>query len=199
MDANYELPFKRRYEKKTNYKKRLAALRSKKPRLVVRKSLKHTRAQIIDFASKGDKVLVSASSEELQNMGWKNSTSNIPASYLVGLILGKRALDSKVKGVVFDIGLYPNVKGSRINSVLKGASDAGLEIPRSENVLPSDDRIRGRHVAEYAKKFGGKKHLFSKNKPDKIEDDFLKLKSMILKGDINGKERKARGKGRKGS
>jgi large subunit ribosomal protein L18 len=32
---------------------------------------------------------------------------------------------------------------------LKGIVDAGFEIPHDSSVLPSDERVRGEHVAEY--------------------------------------------------
>jgi LSU ribosomal protein L18P len=35
---------------------------------------------------------------------------------------------------------------------LKGALDAGLEVPHDEDILPEGDRISGAHVAEYAKR-----------------------------------------------
>ncbi len=189
VTAKYELPFRRRLENKTDYRKRLALLKSGKPRLVVRKSLSHIRAQIIDFTPKGDKVLASASSEELKKFGWSNTTGNVPTAYLVGLMVGKRALEHKVNEVIFDVGLYSNTKASRINSVLKGAIDAGLIIPHSEEILPSDDRIRGKHIMEYAKIFGGKQHLFTKNNPEKLEEIFVKIKSIVLKGEVNEKSR----------
>ena len=67
--ARYVVPHKRRREGKTDYRKRLKLLKSKKPRLVVRKSLKHVRAQIIKYSPKGDETLVSATSEELKKFG----------------------------------------------------------------------------------------------------------------------------------
>jgi len=91
----YKMPFKRRYEKKTNYKKRLGLLLSEKPRLVVRKFLRHTKAQIIKYEPKGDKTVVSANTQELEKLGWKYSTSNIPAAYLTGLLIGQRAKKKK--------------------------------------------------------------------------------------------------------
>lgn len=207
IGAKYELPFKRRLEGKTDYRKRLALLKSGKPRLVIRKSLNHIRAQVVDFNSKGDKVLASASSEELKEFGWNYSTRNIPSSYLIGLLIGKRALKNKIKEVVVDIGLYSNVKSSRINSVVKGAIDSGLAIPYSSDVLPSEERIKGKHIIEYYKKIKSDKNKiqFSKNTPEKLEEMFEKVKVSIEKGVVNGekegrkqKESKQEGKKRKG-
>lgn len=35
--------------------------------------------------------------------------------------------------------------------MLKGALDAGLEMPHEEEVLPDEERVSGSHVAEYAR------------------------------------------------
>ena len=35
---------------------------------------------------------------------------------------------------------------------MKGAVDAGVKIPHSEEILPGEDRIRCEHVAEWAKR-----------------------------------------------
>lgn len=183
--AKYELPFRRRFKGETDYKKRLKLLLSKKPRLVIRKSLKHLRAQIIEFTPKGDRVLVSAYSQELKKYGWDYPTSNIPAAYLLGLIIGKRALKKKVKNVVMDIGLHSNVKGMKLNAILKGCLDVGLNVPHSPEILPSEDRIRGEHIVNYAKKLkdeNKKAVQFSKSKPQKIKEMFEKVKINIEKG-----------------
>jgi large subunit ribosomal protein L18 len=164
----FKMPFKRRREGKTNYRKRLKLLLSKKPRLVVRKSLKYIRAQIIEFDFKGDKTLASASSEELKKLGWNFACDNLPAAYLTGLLIGKRALEKKIKEVILDAGVYPSTKGSRIYAVVKGALDVGLKVPVDEGVLPSEDRILGKHIVSYKEKFRG------------LQDQFKKLKEKIL-------------------
>jgi large subunit ribosomal protein L18 len=144
---SYLMPFKRRREKKTDYKKRLALIKSEKTRLVIRKSSKNITVQFIDYNAKGDKTLVSAFSTELKKFGWKK-TGNIPASYLTGLLAGKRARDKKVKEVVLDLGLQTSTKGSRIYAALKGVLDAGIKVPHSEKILPDEDRIKGVHISE---------------------------------------------------
>ena len=143
LSPTFKMPFRRRREGKTNYKKRLKLLLSKKPRLVVRKSLKYIRAQIVEFDKKGDKTLASAFSRELKKLGWKYACDNLPAAYLTGLLIGKRALEKGISEAVLDMGLYPSTKGSRIYACVKGALDAGLKIPCSEDVLPSEERIKG--------------------------------------------------------
>jgi len=162
------MPFKRRRLGKTDYRKRLKMLLSKKPRLVVRKSLKYVRVQIIEFDKVGDKTLVAASSEELKKHGWRFVYDNVSAAYLTGLLVGKKAVKKGIKEVVLDAGLYPSTAGSRIYTVVRGAVDAGLKVPVAENVLPKEERIKGLHIASYLEKF--------KNLPEELE----KIKQKIL-------------------
>ncbi|MEM2282516.1 MAG: 50S ribosomal protein L18 [Candidatus Hadarchaeales archaeon] len=145
----YRVPFRRRREGKTDYRKRLRLCLSGKPRLVVRLTNRRIICQIIKFDPKGDIVLASADSKELRKFGWKGG-ANTPAAYLTGLLCGKRALKAGVKETVLDLGLHSPTKGSRIFAALKGALDAGLSIPHDPEVLPPPERISGEHVAEYA-------------------------------------------------
>jgi len=157
-------------ERKTDYKQRLKLLKSRKPRLVVRKSLKYVTAQIIQFDKKGDKTLTSASSKELKKDNWKFATDNLPASYLTGLLIGKRAKEKGISESVLDVGLHTSSKGSRIYAVVKGAVDAGLKIPTDESVFPSEDRIFGKHIANYSQKFSD------------FPKEFEKIKQKIIGG-----------------
>ena len=109
-----KVQFRRRKIGKTDYRARLKLLKSKLPRAVVRKSLKHTIVQFVKLDTEGDRVIASASSIELKKLGWNESTSNLPAAYLTGLLAGKRAMEHKIDTAVLDIGLHAPVKGSKI-------------------------------------------------------------------------------------
>ncbi|MEM5801963.1 MAG: 50S ribosomal protein L18 [Candidatus Aenigmatarchaeota archaeon] len=148
-----KMPFRRRREGKTDYKQRLELLKSKKPRLVVRRSLKYIKAQIVIFDKKGDRTIASASSYGLKKFNWNFATDNLPSAYLTGLMMGKKAKEKGIDEAVLDAGLYTSTKGSRIYAVVKGAIDAGLKISVDESMLPSEDRISGKHIANYLKKF----------------------------------------------
>lgn len=158
------MPFKRRRLGKTDYNKRLKLLLSKKPRLVVRKSLKYIRAQIVEFDMTGDKTIAAASSEELKKLGWKFSGDSLPAAYLTGLLIGKKAVKKGVKEAILDSGLYSSTSGNRIYAVVKGAIDAGLKIPVSEEILPKEERIKGLHISNYLEKFKDLPEQFEKIK-----------------------------------
>lgn len=140
-------------------------LRSRKPRLVVRRSLSHIALQIIAYHPDGDKILASAHSSELKKFGWKTATNNLPAAYLAGLMLGRRAKGKFPEGCVLDMGLRPSTKGSRIYAALKGAIEAGLVIPHGEDILPGDDRVMGCDIAKYAK-------ILKKDNPDRYKAQF---------------------------
>jgi len=160
MASKYVVPFRRKRKGKTDYKKRLLLLKSGKLRLAIRKSNKHLSAQIIKYGDKGDTVLVSASSKELVKFGWKISTNNLPAAYLVGQLIGQKA---KNKEVILDLGLQTPAKGSRIYSLVKGAIDAGLKIKTTDEIFPSEDRIMGKHISLEVEK------LFEKTKQNIIK------------------------------
>ena len=68
---SYTVPYRRKRKGATSYKTRLRLIQSGKPRLVIRKSLRNIRLQIIEYSSNNDKVLFSASSAELKKLGWK--------------------------------------------------------------------------------------------------------------------------------
>jgi large subunit ribosomal protein L18 len=143
----YYVKPRRRREGKTDYRKRLSLLRSGKMRLVVRKSLKNTQIQFVEYKEEGDNVVISANSKELiDKFKWKYSTSTTPAAYLTGLLAGTRAKEKGISECVLDIGRNPASTGCKIFAALKGIIDAGVICPYSEEKLPSQDRILGKHL-----------------------------------------------------
>ncbi|MBN1763470.1 MAG: 50S ribosomal protein L18 [Methanomicrobia archaeon] len=148
----YRVPFRRRREGKTDYRRRLKLLFSRKNRVVVRKSNKYIRMQLIGADNVGDKTLVSASSSELQKYGFVGGKGSSPAAYLTGLLFGKRALDAGFAEGILDIGLVTPVHGSNVYAALKGALDGGLAIPHDPGVFPNEERISGSLIASYLQK-----------------------------------------------
>ncbi|TYL35892.1 50S ribosomal protein L18 [Natronococcus pandeyae] len=146
----YKVPMRRRREVRTDYHQRLRLLKSGKPRLVARKSNKHTTAQLITPGPQGDQTLASAHSSDLEEYGWEAPTSNISAAYLTGLLAGKRAVDAGLEEAVLDIGLNTATPGNKVFAIQEGAIDAGLEIPHNDSVLADWERTRGEHIADYA-------------------------------------------------
>lgn len=160
-----------------------------KSRLVVR----ITNTRVICTISKayidGDRVIAYADSTELKQYGVDFGLTNYFAAYATGLLCGRRALQSngldqvyepstnvgeysitEDKGdegraykVFLDIGLARSSTGANVFAAMKGASDAGLQIPHSEarfygyseendlNAKKLRDRIYLTHVVEYMK------------------------------------------------
>jgi|TARA_B100001964_G_C14258280_1_gene613678 large subunit ribosomal protein L18 len=166
----YTVQFKRKREGTTNYRKRLKILASNKPRLVIRKSLKNIQAAIIDYDKKGDVVKASAHSSDLKKFGWCYGAGNLPAAYLVGFLLGKRT-GEKSNDAVLDIGLNKSVKGSRVYAVLAGALDAGMKVPCSKEILPSSERLIGKHIIDYGEKLKKDETSFKKQFGTYIKDN----------------------------
>jgi large subunit ribosomal protein L18 len=194
----YCVPFRRRKEGKTDYKARKALLLSGKPRLVARGSLKNMIIQIVIAKPSGDKVTVSAHSRELaRNYGWKAPRGNLPAAYLTGLLCGSKAKAKGVKEAILDMGLCSPSKGARGFAVLKGVLDAGVNVPHSEERFPTEKRIRGEHIAEYAEKLVSSpeeyqtrfsKYLEQKLPPEKLPKHFSEVKKAIIASFSGGKK-----------
>jgi len=158
-----------------------------KYRLVVRITNKDIIAQIAYARLQGDVVICAAYSHELPRYGVSCGLTNYAAAYATGLLIGRRilqkfGLDSLYEGQLevdgdeyyeeadehekssfrcyLDTGLARTSTGARIFGVLKGAADAGLDIPHSPKRFPGfaegelnaevhKKHIMGLHVAEY--------------------------------------------------
>ena len=141
--------FRRRKAGLTDYRRRLKLLRGQMPRAVVRISNTRTTCQLVTWAADGDLVEVTVTGSDLvKKYGWPSNRSlkSVPASYLVGYAMGKAAVAAGSSEAVLDIGLAASTRGGRVYAALKGMSDAGLEIPHSEDVYPDEDRLNGAHV-----------------------------------------------------
>jgi large subunit ribosomal protein L18 len=147
----FTVPYRRKRQGKTDYKTRLKLLTGNTVRIVVRRSLKNLWLQVVEFQPTGDRVLVSVHSRELRKLGWKGALNNLPAAYLCGLLLGKKAKARNISAAMFDIGLNISVKGAVWYAALKGVTDAGVHVPHAKEVLPTEHRIRGEHIAAWAK------------------------------------------------
>jgi large subunit ribosomal protein L18 len=150
--GRYKVKFRRRREGKTDYMKRLALLKSRKPRVVVRRTNRYIIVQFIGFKGEGDGVIAYAFSKELEKYGWPYGGKNLPAAYLTGYLAAMRAKKAGVTEAILDIGRFPSTKGSRLYAALKGVLDAGIDVPHSPEILPDEDRIRGEHIASFAEK-----------------------------------------------
>jgi len=185
----YNLPFRRKRERKTDYKKRKALVSSGIPRIVIRGSSKHMTVQIVEAKPKGDQVLAAAKSSHLSDLGWKRGFGNTPAAYLTGLMAGVRAIRRGVHSAIADIGLRRPTKGSRIFAALKGAIDSGIKVPHGEGVFPEESRIKGKHIVDYAtllsknpKVYGARfsEYLRKGTKPEDLPSQFEQVRSRII-------------------
>ena len=145
------IPFRRKREKRTNYKKRMALLKSNSVRLVVRRFNKNIVAQLVKYSDDGDHVLSTVHSSSLKKLGKKIVSGNCSESYLTGMLIAKKAKQLKVEGAVVDIGLHTSTKGSRIYSLINGAVDGGLKINVDKALFPSQEKIKGKDPAEFEK------------------------------------------------
>jgi len=184
--------FRRRRMGVTDYKARKKIITSSIPLLAVRVSSKNALAQFIEPKAEGDHVLSSAHSRNLKKLGWKGSPKSVPACYLLGLLAGKKAKAEGVDKAYLYNGLTKFVKGSRVAAVVKGVKDAGIDVPMSDEVAPSEERLTGKATAKYAKSLLAEdKAKYSKVfsgmlktgfKPEDYAESASKVKQAILKG-----------------
>ncbi|MDH5482972.1 MAG: 50S ribosomal protein L18 [Candidatus Bathyarchaeota archaeon] len=190
------VPFRRRREGKTDYRKRKGLVLSGKPRLVVRGTLNNITAQIIVAKPKGDEVIVSSHSRELaRKYGWKAPRGNLPAAYLTGLVCGLKAKASDIGEAILDIGLHSPSKGARVFAALKGILDAGVDVPCNEEKLPDEKKVEGEHIAKYAENLATNpeeyqskfsRYLEQKISPDSLPKHFAEVKADIIAAFKNG-------------
>jgi large subunit ribosomal protein L18 len=182
-----EIKFRRRQEGVTNYRKRLALVKSGTERVVVRKTNKRILAQIVKYNEKGDTITASADSGELaKKYNWP-SRRNKPTAYLTGLLLAKKA---KGRGeLVLDIGITTPVKNSIPFVFAKGCIDGGMKLKGTFDM--KEDVYNASQIASYAeqlkgneaglkRQFGG--YIKSKVPLDSLPKLFNEVKAKILEG-----------------
>jgi large subunit ribosomal protein L18 len=183
MSVSETVQFRRKREGKTNYKKRLTYLKSGSARLVIRRTNKQLILQIISYTPDGDKIICGVTSNMLSKFGWKYSFVNLPACYLAGILIAKKAKEQKVSAAIVDFGLQSNVPGSRLYAAVKGAIDGGLNVPADSSALPSEERLKGKHIAEYYKASSASqfsKYKSQKQDPAEIGKDMESVKNKIM-------------------
>ena len=183
---------RRRREGVTDYRARKRAITSQKPLLVVRISNKNVSSQFVKPTIRGDVVLSSAHSKELAKLGWRGSSKSTPACYLLGLLAGKKAIKAGLKEAVTYNGLAPFINGSRVSALLKGVLDAGIAVPVGEEAFPSEERVTGKSLAEFAAKLAAQDgEAYSRSfsglvragfKPEDYPAEFEKVKAAIAGG-----------------
>ena len=110
--------------RRRNRSKRNNLLHPERPRLVVYRSNKHIRAQIIDD-HKGETLVSASSYDKLINKEVSKAKSKIDISSKVGTVIAKKAIENKIKKDVFDRNSYPY--HGRIKAVADAAREAGLK------------------------------------------------------------------------
>ncbi|MDP3734326.1 MAG: 50S ribosomal protein L18 [Nanoarchaeota archaeon] len=182
------VPYRRKRQQKTDYNKRLKLLISGKARLVVRFTNQRVIAQLVTFDVHGDKVIAGVDSFALRQLGWSFSCKNFPASYLTGFMLAKKVMAQGYKDAILDTGLRSPLHKGKMYAFLKGALDAGLNVPSTADVFPTEDQIQGKHIQNYAAQLKHDHLLYSqkfaqylKNKvqPEDVVKQFETVKRKI--------------------
>jgi len=172
---------RRRAEALTNYKKRIALLKGNIPRLVARKTNRNIILQIIDYKVEGDKVIASVNSKELKTIGW-SPRSNIPTAYLSGMLLAKKAKSLSISKLVLDMGLARPSKFNVLFAAAKGCLDSGINV--ISNIEFDENRLSGKHIANYAKGIGKEATQFSRYYKENFDPKQIDLLFEQAKGRI---------------
>ena len=160
---------RRRKEHKTDYLKRIKLLKSSSPRIVFKKTNKYIIAQYVKSKEAQDKIEIGINSKILIKYGWPKefvgSLKSIPASYLTGLLIGKKILEKKLGKPLVDFGMIRVLHKNRAFAFLKGLKDSGIEVKCKEEFFPNEDRIRGKHLKkDFSKIFEGIKSKIENEK-----------------------------------
>ncbi len=94
-----------------------------RPRLCVRRSLKHISAQIVDDSTGQSLVQVSSASKDFQSK--HQSLSKIEQCEKLGELIAQKAKEKKIVQVVFDRGGY--IYHGRVKALANAAREAGME------------------------------------------------------------------------
>jgi large subunit ribosomal protein L18 len=184
--------YRRKASGRTNYRKRLRLLMSGDDRLVVRFSGNSITAQLVSYNQTGDHVSMGVNSRELVKQGWKFGIKSIPAAYLTGLLLSKKAKSKNYENkLILDTGFLTIQKQGRLFAVIRGIMDGGLSIKHGdEKILPDEKTVSGLKIAEYAKHLQKEsQEAYSKQfskciangaDPTKMPEEFAKIKQVLL-------------------
>lgn len=160
---------RRKKEHKTDYSKRIRLLKSGSPRIVFKKTNRYIITQYVKSKEAQDKIEIGMTSKDLLKYGWPKelagSLKSIPASYLTGLLIGKKILRKKLDSPIADFGMLRILHKNRAFAFLKGLKDSGIEIKCEEEFFPPEERIKGKHLKkDFSKIFEEIKSKIEKEK-----------------------------------
>lgn len=143
---------RRRKENKTDYLKRFKLLKSDLPRVVFRKTNQYVIAQYIISTETKDKTEIGVNSKSLIKYGWpenfKGSLKSIPASYLLGFLIGKKIVKERKNNPIVDFGMIRNNHKTKIFAFLKGLVDSGVKIKHNKGIFPEDEKLKGKNLKQ---------------------------------------------------
>ncbi len=155
--------FRRRKERKTDYARRMKFLKSETPRLVFRKTNRYLITQYVTSKEAQDKIEMGISTKELLKHGWpkelSGSLKSITAAYFLGILVGKKIKEKKLREPIVDFGMMRMIHKSKPHAFLKGLVDSGLKLKHDEKTFPKLEKIQGKHIKNF---------------------DFEKIKSKVL-------------------
>ncbi len=188
MVVRKNIGFKRRRQALTNYRKRLALVKSNVERIALRRSNRRIIAEVIRYEPTGDKIVAYVDSNQLAAFSWP-ARSNRSTAYLTGLLLAKTLAKKQLNrnDYILDIGLSSPVKNSTPFTFAKGCIDGGIKLRSGVEV---DEKVYGLvsaystqlkkdDDATYKKQFSA--YLKDGIAPETLEHLFKQTKEKIMK------------------
>ena len=118
--------------------------------MVFRKSNRYVLAQYVSSTHAQDKIEFGISSRDLVKYGWPKDfpggLKSIPASYLIGFLIGKRIIKESLEIPILDFGMQRALHKTKLYAFLKGLIDGGVKIKHDEELFPDENRIKGKHM-----------------------------------------------------
>jgi len=141
---------RRRIENKTDYGKRIKFLKSSNPRVTFRKTNRYILSQYIESKEAQDKIIINLSSKALLKHGWpkefEGSLKSIPASYLLGYLVGHTIKKHKLTTPILDFGMIALEHRNKTFAFIKGIIDSGIEISCDKENFPEKEKIEGKNL-----------------------------------------------------
>ncbi|MEM0124407.1 MAG: 50S ribosomal protein L18 [Candidatus Micrarchaeaceae archaeon] len=127
MERIKKMKQRRRREGFTDYRKRLALVKSGMLRVIIRKTNRRIIAQIAKYGEGGDIILKGVTSDMLKAYNWP-ARANKPTAYLTGLLLANVAGSLKGENFIIDAGLASFGRNSIGAAFAKGFIDGGMKL-----------------------------------------------------------------------
>ena len=188
--GDYVPMYRRRRSGATNYNARRKAISSRGTLLAVRISGKNVSAQFLKptvTGRPGSRVRALPRAQEAR----MERFAKVPAGVLPSRASGPGRTPSRRawRARSSTTASRRSSRGSRISAFVKGVIDGGVEVPFSEEAMPSEERLKGENIAKYAAELAKDKEAYDKRfsgllkkgfRPEDYAQNYARTKDAIV-------------------